>query len=268
MLIIGLALLGLLLGPLIGITVDRAVNRERLVATHRCPVPVTGDGEIDPDELPVLCGADLGPRSLIPVLNWFQTCPTNPAHRHWRYPLTDVSTALFFAAAGFRFGATAWLIPYLVLFAILVAASVIDLETRLLVDVLTKPAFLAMAMAILVFSSGLGIADNMWPAFAAGAFYFGVFGLMHLIGPDKMGRGDVKLAPTLGMAVGWVTGDILIAIRLTMYSIIVASLLSFIVGATAGVVLMKDWRSYPVPMGPFLAIGAVFMVAVSGLLNA
>ena len=268
MLIIGLVFLGLVLGPLVGVVVDRAVHRERPALTHRCATPVSGDGEIDPDELPELCGADLGRRSLVPILNWFEPCPRDSSHRHWRYPLTDLFTALVFAGAGYRFGATAWLIPYLILFAILVAASVIDLETRLLVDVLTKPIFLAMVMVILVFSPGLGIADNIWPAFAAGGFYFAVFGLMHVIGPDKMGRGDVKLAPTLGMAVGWVTGDVTVAIRLTMYSIILASLLSFVVGATAGLVLMKDWRNYPVPMGPFLAIGAVFMVAVSGLLNA
>lgn len=268
MLIVGLAILGLILGPFLGIIVDRAVNRERLVLAHRCPVPVTGNDEVDPDELPELCGADLGARSLVPILNWFDRCPANESHRHWRYRLTDLSTAAVFAAAAYRFGADPWLVPYLAVFAVLVTASVIDLETRLLVDILTKPAVAAMAFAILVLSPSLGIADNIWPAFAAGAFYFGIFGLMHLISPNSLGRGDVKLAPTLGMAVGWVTADIIIAVRLTMYSIMVASLLSFIVGAIAGIVLMNDWRKYPVPMGPFLAIGAIFMISVSGLLNA
>lgn len=267
MLTVGLAILGLAIGPFLGVIIDRAVNRERLKPTHRCAV-IKGESEVDPDELPELCGGDLGPRSLVPVLSWFQKCPVDSGHRHWRYPLTDMSAAAAFAAAGYRFGSDPWLVPYLVLFAVLVAASIIDLETRLLVDVLTKPAFLAFAFAVLVLSPGLGIADNIWPAFAAGAFYFGVFGLLHLISPASLGRGDVKLAPTLGMAVGWVSADIIIAIRLTMYSIVVASLLSFIVGATAGLILMNDWRKYPVPMGPFLAIGAVAMISVSSLLNA
>ncbi len=267
MLTFGLAILGLLVGPFLGIIIDRAVNKERLVATHRCPV-IEGETEVDPDELPERCGADLGARSLLPILNWFQKCPTDSSHRHWRYPLTDLSTAAVFAAAGYRFGSDPWLIPYLALFAVLVAASIIDLETRLLVDILTKPAFLAFAFVVLVLSPGLNIADNIWPAFVAGAFYLGVFGLLHLISPASLGLGDVKLAPTLGMAVGWVTGDIVMALRLTMYSIIVASLLSFVVGATAGMILMKDWRKYPVPMGPFLAIGAITMISVSSLLTA
>lgn len=268
MLILGLVILGLVVGPFLGVVIDRAVNLEKLEWTHRCPVAIAGDDEVDPDVLPELCGAELGPRSLLPVVGWFRKCPREDSHRHWRYPLTDISTALAFAAAGYRFGADSWLIPYLVLFAILVTASVIDLETRLLVDILTKPAFIALAFAILILSPTLGRADNIWPAFAAGAFYFVIFGLMHLVGPDKMGMGDVKLAPTLGMAVGWVTADILIAIRLTMYSIMIASLLSFLVGAIAGTVLLNDWRKYPVPMGPFLAIGAIFMISVSGVLNA
>lgn len=267
MLVFALILVGLILGPFIGVVVDRAVDRERLALTHRCPVPVGGTGEIDPDILPDLCHGDLGRRSLLPVLNWFQKCPLDPTHRHWRYVLTDLATAAAFGALGYRFDLGALLIIYVILLGVLVAASVIDFETRLLLDILTKPTVLALSFVILIASPGLGLEESIWPAFAAGGFYFGLFGLMHLISPANLGLGDVKLAPTLGLAIGWSTTGTVLAIRLTMYSIIVASLLSFVCGATAGLILTRDWRKYPVPMGPFLVFGAGLMIVLSSPLS-
>ena len=203
-----------------------------------------------------MCGVSLGVKALVPVLNWFAECSNG--HRNWRYPLTDLLTAASFAVAGFRFGLSWQLWPYLLFFAALVAMSVIDLETKLLVNVLTFPTLGGLLFAVLALSGPNGFAAGIGPALWAGGLYLLFFFVVHRVYPAGMGFGDVKLAPSLGLAIGWMFDDPFPAIQ-TMLIAVIIGLLS---GGIIGIILQRS-RKAEVPFGPFMALGTVIMIAVT-----
>ncbi len=241
-----LALVGLAIGPLLGIVLDRAVERERPEPLHRCRT----------------CGTGLGINSLIPILSWFISCPTDAAHSKWRYPLTDIATAVAFAVAGARFGWTWQLGPYLLLFAALVVMSVIDLETHLLLNILTGPALGVGLFLVLVLSGVNNYDDGIWPALIGAGVYGAMMFFFYRLYPPGMGMGDAKLAPTLGLFLGWMTTTPVNAIRIVLFAMIV----SFFGHAMIGLALRLSKRvgkGAELPMGPALAVGAVVMIVLS-----
>ncbi len=198
----------------------------------------------------------MGSRSLVPVLNWSSTCTQQ--HRHWRYIATDLLTASTFAVAGFRFGLSWQLWPYLLLFAALVAMSVIDLETKLLVNVLTFPTLGLLLFAILVMSPPNDFSAGIAPALWAGGLYYLFFLVVYRIYPAGMGFGDVKLAPTLGLAIGWMFDDPLMAIQ----RMLVAVIIGLLSGGVIGLVLQRS-RKAEIPFGPFMVLGTVIVIAIT-----
>jgi len=76
---------------------------------------------------------------------------------------------------------------------------------------------------------------------------FGFFFLLHLFFPEGMGFGDVKLAGSIGLFLGFRLG-------------VLSAFLAFISGGLVGVVLVvlrKKTLKDPLPFGPFLALGAL-----------
>ncbi len=241
-----LAVLGLAIGPLLGIVVDRAVERERPEPFHRCRD----------------CGTALGSRSLVPIASWFIPCPTDPTHRRWRYPLTDVVTAVAFAVAGARFGWSWQLGPYLALFAALVVMSVIDLETHLLLNILTGPALAVGLFLVLTLSGANNYDDGIWPALIGAGLYGGMMFFFWRLYPPGMGMGDAKLAPTLGLFLGWMTTTPVNAIRIVLFAMIISFLGHAIIGLSLRA-FRRIGAGAELPMGPALAIGAVAMIVLS-----
>jgi leader peptidase (prepilin peptidase) / N-methyltransferase len=239
-----LAALGLLVGPALGVVVDRAVERERLRPHHRC----TG------------CRSALGRASLVPVVSWFRRCSSCGRHPGWRYPATDVATAASLALVGGRFGLGWPAVAYAGFAAVLVVLSIIDLETHLLPNVITYPAFLAgLAMAV---GAGVvsGDAGRIPAALVGGASAFVLLFVLHVIRPAGMGLGDVKLAPTLGLALGWLHGDPWLAVSLVLYALLLASLGGGLVGLAVNALRR---RREEIPFGPALALGTLVIIAVS-----
>ena len=74
--------------------------------------------------------------------------------------------------------------------------------------------------------------------------------VIHLVSRGGLGDGDVRLAPLLGMALGW----------LNLALVPVGLLFGFFAGAVAGLVLIaigRAGRRTQVPFGPFLALGTL-----------
>lgn len=254
-----LAIVGFLIGPLLGIGADRLVEREPFALTHRCQ----------------RCRSDLGGASgLVPFASWRRRCPEDPAHPRWRYPLIDVSAAAAFAVAGWRFGFTWQLWPYLVFFAALVVMSVIDLEEHLLLNVLTYPTLIAGIFAVLILSGPNDYADAVNPALIAAAAFGVAFLLLHLAYPPGLGLGDVKLIPSLALFIAWLTVDPFEGIQRALYMFIAASFGLAVVGVAMKAWVKRqpperfanqpdDWIPGEVPMGPFLALATVVTVALT-----
>lgn len=87
---------------------------------------------------------------------------------------------------------------------------------------------------------------GLYGALALGAGYF----VLWLVNPAGMGFGDVKLAPTLGLALGWYGWPTLVA----------GTFAGLLLGALAGLTLLATRRAdrkTPIPFGPFMLLGAL-----------
>lgn len=145
---------------------------------------------------------------------------------------------------------------FLVLGVLGTAMAYVDLRRHLLPDLLTLPALLVGA-AMLGAVALLGVADpsTSYPRAWACAGLLGlVYLVMALIVPAGLGLGDVKLAPVLGLYLGW----------LSWSAPIVATVAAFVVGGLVGVVLLvlrRASRRSSIPFGPAMLLGALGAVA-------
>ncbi len=142
----------------------------------------------------------------------------------------------------------------------LVVMSVIDLETHLLLDNLTKPTLIAGILLVLFLSGLYGAEDRIWPALIGSALFGGILLLAYRVYPPGLGFGDVKLAPSLGLFVGWLSSEILVSVRLVFFTMIVA----FAIGGFGGLAVnLIRRRRAEFPLGPALAVGTVAVIALS-----
>jgi leader peptidase (prepilin peptidase)/N-methyltransferase len=155
--------------------------------------------------------------------------------------VVEVTTAALFAAAAYEFGPTVDLPRALVLVAVLVALAAIDLEHRLLPNVIVGPAAVAgFALSTLSNPGGWWVYPVSAVAVGGGLLALALFY------PGGMGMGDVKMGAMLGVFLG-------------PYAAL-AVFLGALLGAVAGGMLMLFWkvgRRYPLPFGVFMAAGGV-----------
>jgi leader peptidase (prepilin peptidase)/N-methyltransferase len=181
----------------------------------------------------------------VPVLGWLWLrgcCRDCRAPISARYPLVEAATALLFAACGVAFGASVELAPALVFCAALVAVSGIDLDHRIIPDVIVLP-LTALALA---YWAVFDLSVLPWAVIGAlgGAVFLLAIALAY---PSGMGLGDVKLALMMGAFLGG--------------AVVPALFAGFLAGAVVGVAMIArhgmSARKQAVPFGPFLSAGAV-----------
>lgn len=230
-------LFGLLIGSFLNVVVHR-VPEGRSVADGRSACPA--------------CGGAIRARDNIPVLSWVMLhgrCRDCAAPISMRYPLVELSCAVLFAALVVRIGVDPVLPALLALGAAGIALALIDLDVGRLPFVITVP-MLAVVSGLLVVD---GLADGWSPAATAAvsmAVWFGIYGgLWFGTAGRGMGLGDVVLAPSLGLALGW----------LGWGPSLVGLLAGFGTGAVVGVALIlagRAKRRTALPFGPFMLTGA------------
>ncbi|ARE74817.1 prepilin peptidase [Streptomyces sp. Sge12] len=171
-------------------------------------------------------------------------------------PLAALVGALC-ALVGAAVGARPEAVAYVGLAPVVVLLSLVDRAVHRLPDVLTLP--LAAALA-----AGLGAAALLpraggdWRlALLGGGALGAAYLLLHLINPDGMGFGDVKLALSLGVALGWYGWGVWSA----------GAFLGLLYGALYGLFLVlrsseRGHQSYA--FGPFMAAGALTGVLLGG----
>jgi leader peptidase (prepilin peptidase) / N-methyltransferase len=150
------------------------------------------------------------------------------------------------AAVGSRPELGVWLL--LAPSAVLMGA--VDLAVFRLPDVLTLPSTATTAALLGAAALLPGHAGSWSSALLGGLALFLTYLLLHLVNPSGMGFGDVKLAPSLGMALGWYGWG----------ALVLGTLLAFGLGAVTGLVLLalrRAGRRTPIPFGPFMLAGAL-----------
>jgi leader peptidase (prepilin peptidase) / N-methyltransferase len=237
-------LAGLLAGSFANVVIHRVPRGESVVRpASRCPA----------------CGARVAARDNLPLVGWLLLggrCRSCRAPIGARYPLVELAMGLLWFLLTLRLVAAGlgWAVPaYLALAFVCLVLAVIDAGTRLLPNRITYPAFPLVLGLLTLASVGLGdlgrLGRGLLAAVAVGVFFLA----LALISPRGMGLGDVKLAPTLGLALGW----------LSWGAVAVGVFAGFLLGGLAGLAaiwLLGLTRKSLLPFGPWLVTGALLGV--------
>lgn len=246
---------GLVVGSFLNVVIDRAPARESLLAPpSSCP----------------FCGRRLVPQELIPVWSYLTLkgrCRTCGARIPIRVLLVEIVTGLLFAFLWHVIGPSLQLGLYTVHACILLVIMVIDLEHKLVLNVIVLPAILfalvaiplqylvrptpishyAMPYLLLGEPQTLSASQlSMIGHLAGGVSAFGVFLVIWLLAPAGMGAGDVKLAAYIGLI-------------LAIPNALVATFGSFVLGGVVAVGLIVSGlakRKSLIPFAPFLVVAS------------
>ena len=232
--------LGLIFGSFLNVCIYRIPRRESL---NRPPSHCTS------------CQRRLAWYENLPVISWVALrgrCRGCGAAISVMYPLVESTTAAVFAGGLLVYGLTPLLVIRLAFASALIVLFVIDLQHRILPNVITLPGIVAGFIASLFFPPG-------WLSSLIGLVAGG--GVLLLIaeayyrtrGQEGLGMGDVKMLAMIGAFLGW---------PLMLLTLVLASF----AGSLVGVLMLatgKGGMQAALPFGTFLALGAV-VAAVAG----
>lgn len=168
----------------------------------------------------------------------------------------SLAMAVLSVGLGWRFAAQPWVLPTtLYVAAVGLALVAIDLETRMLPNLLTLPSYPLVAL-VAIGGSALG---HGWPALGralvGAAVAVLLYGVVFIAG--GVGMGDVKLAGVLGLALGWLGWN----------ELVVGLVLGVVYGGLAGVALValrRAGRGTELSFGPYLVAGAISAFFIAG----
>lgn len=241
---------GLAVGSFVNVVIVRVPSGESLLSPpSKCPQ----------------CEAPIAPRDNIPIVSWLALrgrCRSCGEPIPAGYPLVEAANVVLWVLAAIRFdGSVLVAVAYAVLFSVLLALSVIDLELYILPNRITYPSILASLVVLPLLA--VAVADDpQWRVVGAliGAVVFAGLLLVPLLAwefflhKEGMGMGDVKLAVLLGLWLGFVSP------YLTIYALIASSLLGLVAGM--GILLVRR-ESRAFPFGPYLALGTIVVILFS-----
>jgi leader peptidase (prepilin peptidase)/N-methyltransferase len=162
-----------------------------------------------------------------------------------RYPAVEILGGAFALATFLKFGLSVEALIYFAFIACLLVVTFIDLDHRIIPDVITLPGipvFFAASFAIpwvTYKDTLLGI------LIGGGSLYLVAWTYYKITNKEGMGGGDIKLLAMMGALLGW---------QGVIFTIFVSSL----IGTLSGFAVMLHSRKgmkLAVPFGPFLAIG-------------
>lgn len=250
---LGYALLGLIVGALLNHAANTLPYRQSPSQPPKCP----------------FCGQDYSPLEWIAVVSYLagrRQCSHCGAPLSYRAPLVELFTALAFAYLWRRFGPSTQLALFTLYAIVFILVFVIDLEHRLILNVVMYPAILLAVLASF-FRPDL----NYRLALLGGATGFLLVLLIYLGGPlfvrlwsrlrgedtaeVPFGFGDVTLSTFIGLVVGFP------GIIFALFIGILLGGIGAIVVILSRLVLRKGYVSLmAIPYGPFLIAGGALML--------
>ena len=234
-----LFLLGLLVGSFLNVCIYRLPRRESLNW---------------PGSHCTSCDRPLSWYENIPLVSWLvlrgrcRTChtPISPV-----YPIIEALTGLVFLTAFELYALTPLLAARLLFACAMIVLFVIDLQHRILPNVITVPG-VVVGFAVSLWlppgwlSSSLGLLLGGGVLFLIGEVYYRTRGI------EGMGMGDVKMLAMIGAFLGW---------PLMLLTLILATFSGAIVGL-AMIVSGRGGAKAALPFGTFLAVGALVSAVV------
>jgi leader peptidase (prepilin peptidase)/N-methyltransferase len=263
-----LAALGLVVGSFLNVVIHRL---PKMMEAQWAQDFADYRDEQAPDEVPLSlaypgsqcphCNTKIKAWQNIPVVSYALLrghCASCEAPISLRYPLVEMVTALTWVVCGLSFGVSTALAGALLLTAVLIVLTAIDLDHQLLPDSLTLP-LLWVGLLINMTGTFTSLESALLGAVFGYLSLWSVYWLFKIItGKEGMGYGDFKLLAALGAWFGLAALPTIV-------------LLSSLVGATLGLTLIltgQQTRETPMPFGPFLAgAGLIHLLYPNALLG-
>jgi len=205
------------------------------------------------------CGTLIRFYDNIPILSYLilkGKCRHCDASISFRYPVIEFLSGLFAVGVSLKYGITLEAAIYYVFVATLLVITFIDIDHRIIPDVITLPGipiFFAASFAV----PQITFVESLIGILVGGGSLFLVAWLYHLLTKKEgMGGGDIKLLGMMGAIIGW---------KGVLFTIFVASA----IGTVSGLLIMLKTRKtmkLAVPFGPFLAIGGIVYILFGPLL--
>jgi leader peptidase (prepilin peptidase)/N-methyltransferase len=248
------ALLGLLVGVFLNLCADQLPRWRRLRRAPFCPYCE----QVRPQ---------WAWSGTLAYLRLKPACARCGAPIPWRHPLVELGTAALFALLWYRFEGTRLLAPYTIYTAIFVLVLVIDLEHKLILNVVMYPAW-ALALlgsllhpnpyfyrlALLGGVAGFGL---LFVVYMAGVLFVRV--LSKARGKDlnavAFGFGDVRLGAFIGLVLGFP-----LVLQAIFLAIFLGGVIGLIYWFIRAVVLRRYSLFTAIPYGPFLVAGALTLM--------
>lgn len=199
------------------------------------------------------CGRSLRWFDNIPACSWgllggrCRTCsaPISPV-----YPMVELATPLLFVLQYSQVGWSALLLARLVFVSAMVMLFVIDLQHRILPNLITVPGIGVGLAAAFILEPGwraamLGVVIGGGGLLLVAEIYYW---LRH---QEGLGMGDVKMLAMIGAFLGW---------QQMLVTLVLASLLGSVVGIGMIVLGLGSGKS-SLPLGSFFALAAVVTTA-------
>lgn len=226
-------MLGLALGSFSNVCIYRLPNKESVVfpASHctACNAPVRAW-----DNIPVISFLILGGKC--------RACGDRISRI---YPLVELATAFLLVTGYAKFGLSWKFAIFLVLAPTLIIITVIDINHKIIPDVITLPG---IVFGLVAGTYLVGFWNSVLGLLVGGGLFYLIADLyFRLRGDIGMGGGDIKYIAAAGALLGW---------KQVLLVIFIGAFLGAIVGL-AGMADKKLGSLSQIPFGPFLAAGTL-----------
>ena len=173
------------------------------------------------------------------------------------YPIVEAITGAMFLGAYLLYGPSLLLITRLIFGCAMIVLFVIDLQHKILPNVITLPGI--VVGLVLSEVAGPGWLASLIGIVAGGGVLWGIAEVYYRLRKEEgLGMGDVKMLAMIGAFLGW---------KLMLLTLVLSSFAGSIVGAVV-VVMKKESLKYALPFGTFLAVGAIVAAAAGDRLVA
>ena len=235
---------GLLFAFLFGLALGSFLN----VCIYRIPLKKS---IVHPPSSCPNCGAEIRFYDNIPVISYILLlgrCRQCHAPISFRYPLVELITGLLSAALFIKFGLSPNYILLFLFTASLIAIAFIDLQHKIIPDVISLPGILVGVVFSFFPSAGISPLEALIGVVGGGGFLFLVGTAFEKVtGREGMGGGDVKLLAMIGAWMGW---------KALPFIILISSLSGAVIGGVS-LAASRQGVGSRIPFGPFLALGAL-----------
>lgn len=167
-----------------------------------------------------------------------------------RYPLVEAISGFFFVALYLKFGMTVQIVAWLLLTALLIIITFIDIEFQLILNKITIPGLFLGALLSWQFIPlpplEIGLGSVLGSGLLAGVAVLGKL----IFRKESMGMGDVKMAGMVGVFLG---------VKGIAFALFLGFLIAGIFGFS-GMAINRLHRGSYLPFGPFIAAGTLVHV--------